>query len=357
MLIEQSRTIMATATDVHIAAPPEREAEAHDAIVACFAWLAEVEACLTRFNPESELCRLNAQSGAWYAVSELLFTMVEQSLIAARASEGLFDPGLLPLLEAMGYDRDFAAIAHQEARIEWRVERHAGTTGGWRRIRLDHANRRVRLPRGVRLDFGGIAKGWAADVALDRFFATFENVIISIGGDMRVRGGRGDGGPWPIGVGDPRPIAEQNEVAQAVVTLGCGGLATSGSADRWWYNAGERQHHLIDPRTSRPARIWIDDADSKNDQASAEPLIASVTALAPTAAHAEVAAKVALLRGYPQALRAVESAWEPGREDTPPYGDAGVALLLVLGTGEAVASSNLQAYLDTVGGGGDIWLS
>ncbi|HKT37191.1 MAG TPA: FAD:protein FMN transferase, partial [Ktedonobacterales bacterium] len=311
MLIEQTRTVMATATGIHVAAHLEQEAEAHDAIEACFAWLAEVEACLTRFKPESELCRLNAQAGAWCAVSETLFTMVEQSLIAARASDGLFDPGLLPLLEAMGYDRDFAAIAQREARTEWRVERHAGTTGGWRRIRLNHANRRVRLPRGVRLDFGGIAKGWAADVALDRFFVAFENVIISIGGDMRVRGGRGDGGSWPIGIGDPRPIAGQDELAQAVVTLGRGGLATSGSADRWWYNAGERQHHLIDPRTSHPARIWIDDADSQDDQLSDEPLIASVTALAPTAAHAEVAAKVALLRGYPQALRAVEAAWEP----------------------------------------------
>jgi hypothetical protein len=82
-------------------------------------------------------------------------------------------------------------------------------------------------------------------------------------------------------------------------------------------------------------------------------LIATATALAPTAARAEVAAKVALLRGYPDALHAIEQAWAG---DAQLKADKGVALLLVLGTGEVVVSANMEAYLDTCGGGGMLWL-
>jgi thiamine biosynthesis lipoprotein len=224
-------------------------------------------------------------------------------------------------------------------------------------------------------------KGWAADVALERFFGAFDNVLVDAGGDIRSRGGARPGEPWAIGIGDPpagaRPgsghVGAQDETHDGeddgvVVTLGRGGLATSGATERWWYHAGERQHHLLDPRTWRPARLWIDAADDTKgdgDGAMDKPLIASATALAPTAAHAEVAAKVALLRGsldYRQALAPVERAWaawetqEARDAAIPPYGDRGVALILLLGTGEVVCSAHLHAYLATLGGGGNIWL-
>src|SRR5262249_22192491 len=133
-------------------------------------------------------------------------------------------------------------------------------------------------------------------------------VIVDAGGDLRVRGGPKEGAPWPLGVCDPRSVGGDGsaEESRVVLTLGRGGMATSGASDRWWVRAGGRPHRLLDPRTGRPARVWVDAADD----ASGDPtLIATATALAPTAAHAEVAAKVALLRGHPQALAAVERAW------------------------------------------------
>jgi thiamine biosynthesis lipoprotein len=139
-----------------------------------------------------------------------------------------------------------------------------------------------------------------------------------------------------------------------VVTLRHGGIATSGAAGRWWLRNGERQHHLLDPRTGRPVPLWIDATD---DQPGGTPLIATATALAPTAAQAEVAAKVALLRGYPDALRRVERAWETARdEEVAPYGDGRVALLMILGNGVVECSANIQEYLWRVGGGGNLWL-
>jgi thiamine biosynthesis lipoprotein len=363
MLVEHSQRLMATPVGVHIAVDPEDEARARAAIEDCLVWFREVETRLTRFVAESELCQLNAAAGAWRRVSTLLFSVVEQSVAAAAASDGLFDPTILPVLEALGYDRDFKDIAYREVPTARNADTMVAELGSWQGIELDGARRRIRLPPGTRLDLGGIAKGWAADVALDRCFSAFPDVLIDVGGDLRSRGGPWEGELWAIGIGDPHetpqatpdsPAADVERCA-AVLTLGRGGLATSGATMRWWYQAGERQHHLIDPRTGRPARVWIDAAD---DQVESEPLIATATALAPTAAHAEVATKVALLRGYPQALDMVQAAWKTSGAHDPSraYGDAGVALILVLGTGQVVCSTNLLEYLATRGGGGNVWL-
>jgi thiamine biosynthesis lipoprotein ApbE len=100
-------------------------------------------------------------AGSWHAISDTLYTVVEQRIAAAEATDGLFHPATLPALEAAGYDRDYDEIA------------------------LDPIRRRIRLPARARLDLGDVVKGWAADVALERFFADFENVFINASGDMR----------------------------------------------------------------------------------------------------------------------------------------------------------------------------
>lgn len=366
MLVERYERIMATQVGAHVAAEPGAEGDARDALSACLAWFREVDARLSRFTAQSELSRLNASAGSWQMVSPLLFDALAQGVRAAEDSDGLFDPTLLTLIEALGYDRDFSAIRHREtpaARAVW-VGDGDVTVGAWRAIELDVARRRVRLPFGARLDLGGIAKGWAADVALERFFDPAQRTLINVGGDMRARGGPEDGAAWPIGLGASEEAREADPAALPVVTLGAGGLAVSGARDRWWYRDGRRAHHLIDPRTQQPAQLWIDEQDTPAN-ADPAPLIMAAAAFAPTAAQAEVAAKVAIMRGYPQALRNVEGAWARAEVNDATgydsaiggYGDWPVALALILGTGEIVCSANLDDYLATFGGGGRIWLS
>ena len=141
----------------------------------------------------------------------------------------------------------------------------------------------------------------------------------------------------------------------AVVTLGQGGTATSGATERWWYAGGVPQHHVIDPRTGTSARIWLNTGAPLPE---GDDLIATATAFAPTAAHAEVAAKVALLRGFPDAMERVARGWKSDRRrPRPPYGDVDVALLLVMGSGAVHVSAHLEAWLDRYGGGGSLWLS
>ena len=353
--------IMATRVGVHVLAEPGAEATAHARIDACMEWFKEVDTRLTRFNAGSELSRLNAAAGNWQSVSPLLLDALAQSVQAAQDSDGLFDPTLLALLEMLGYDRDFSAIRHSEthgaAHSLWVGGEGDVVTGGWRAIELDAAQLRVRLPFGVGIDLGGIAKGWAADVALERYFAPDDHALLYLGGDVHVRGGPEPGGLWALGLGASEEALHADPATLPVVTLGAGGLAVSGARDRWWYRNGMRQHHIIDPRTARPARMWIDERD--HPPGGDDALIVAATALAPTAAHAEVAAKVAIMRGYPLALREVEAAWAHAANggETATFGDAPVALILALSTGEMIPSVNLDEYLTTYGGGGTTWLT
>ena len=330
VLVQRAGRPMATDISVQISTTEDQVKAAEEAADACMGWFAEVDLRLSRFHPESELCYLNRSAGHWFVASPLLYSAVSVALMSARASSGRFDPALLPQIEALGYDRDFALIAQRET-----AESASPITPnpplpplqGWRSIELDPEGRRIRLPEYVRLDLGGIAKGWAADVALHRFCLSFRGALINVGGDMRVHGGPATGHNWSVGIRDPRqelarspdtphvpgtiPGPAQTQTSDshvAFLSFSRGGLATSGALRRWWLQGGKRRHHLLDPETGMPIELWIDEGDERSETRNGGPLIATATALAPTAARAEVAAKVGLLRGYPTALRAVEAA-------------------------------------------------
>jgi thiamine biosynthesis lipoprotein len=363
VLVRRQGRPMATDVSVQIAASPDQEAAAQAAADACMSWFDEVDRRLSRFRPESELSQLNARAGSWFAASELLYTVTELAASAAQASAGLFDPTMLRDLEALGYDRDFALIAQREAGSPRPLDASAGQVSpaqraAWRAIGLDPVRRRLKLPSGAQLDLGGIAKGWAADIALDRYCAPFPGALVNVGGDLRVCGGPEPGVAWSVGIRRPAdelvaaPAPEDSPTSYAaVLTFSRGGLATSGAVRRWWLRDGQRQHHLIDPRTGRPAHVWIDERDSPAPgERDGAQLVATATALAPTAAQAEVAAKVALLRGHPNALRTVEAAWARyGAVGPATDADAGVALILTFGNGEVALSGNLRSYLDSWG--------
>ncbi len=273
---------------------------------------ADWEARLTRFRPSSELSRLNAAAGRPRRVGRLLYGAVETAVLAALATDGLFDPTLLDRLEALGYDRTFEALRRGEAidpstasmaEVGRRPERQhrlqrpsrdgelearpRPVGGGWRGIRLDRRSRTVELPPGVRLDLGGIAKGMAVDAAVALLAAVgVPAAAVEAGGDLAVLGRSPDGGPWRVEIERPPAAPPGNGAAGSdpeplVVELEDGALATSSVGRRRWLAGGAWRHHLVDPRTGEPAAtgIW------------------SATVAAASCTEAEVAAKVALLLG------------------------------------------------------------
>ena len=128
--------------------------------------VAACEAVLTRFDPSSDLSRLNRAAGSWVAVDRRLVEVLQLALRARSATGGRFDPTVLPVLVAAGYDRSFELL---EERPPQRVD-------GWRggaAFEVDEAGARARVASGAAVDLGGIGKGYAAMRALDSMRAAW----------------------------------------------------------------------------------------------------------------------------------------------------------------------------------------
>jgi thiamine biosynthesis lipoprotein len=218
-----------------------------------------LERLLSRFRPDSELSRLN-EAGELEAGDDLL-AVVRLALEARERTGGRFDPTVHDALVAAGYDRSFDDLQAGGACSP------PVPAGGAVRVR----GRRIELEPGVRLDLGGIGKGYAVDRAVARL-AGVGPCLVNAGGDLAVAGVP-PGGVWPVGL----------EAPAGEITLGVaqGALATSGRDRRRWRAGGEERHHLIDPATGRPA----------------ESDLVTVTVAARTAVEAEVAAKALFLAG------------------------------------------------------------
>jgi len=211
--------------------------------------LSELDEACSRFRDDSELFRLNASAGGEpVAVGERLFEAVEVAVGAAVASDGLVDPTVGRTLRLAGYDRRFTSVRLRDG-SSFRAE--FAPVPGWRRIELDLARHTVRLPAGVELDLGASAKALAADrSACAAAEASGTGVLVSLGGDISVAGPIPDGG-WPIRVADDH--AAGLEVPGPTVVVSGGGIATSGTTVRRWFAGDVELHHIVDPRTGRPA--------------------------------------------------------------------------------------------------------
>jgi thiamine biosynthesis lipoprotein len=202
----------------------------------------------SRFRADSELTAVNEAAGTWTRVSAGFAAVATMAMDGARRTGGLFDPTVLPALAAWGYDRDFDRIRRRATFGEV----HPPRCGRWAEIELD--DDRLRMPPDVALDFGGIAKGWTVDRAVED--ARLPWVLVDAGGDLRLAGLRGG---LEVTIDDPlRPSEEA-----ARVHLEDGALATSSTACRTW---GPGLHHVIDPRSGRPlageviqATAWAED--------------------------------------------------------------------------------------------------
>jgi thiamine biosynthesis lipoprotein len=245
---------MGTAVELHL------DAERADAaLLAAEAEFARLEALLSRFLPDSQLSRLN-RDGELAAGPDLL-AVVAAALTARELTGGRFDPTVHDALFAAGYDRSFELVP-AGAGAPVLVTTACG--GG---VAIDHATASIRLDPGVRLDLGGIAKGYAVDRAL-AILAGSGPALVDAGGDIAVTGRS-----WPVGV--------QTSEGTITLELSEGALATSGRDRRRWAAADGERHHLIDPATGLPA----------------EGDLLRVTAVAATAMEAEVLAKALFLAG------------------------------------------------------------
>jgi FAD:protein FMN transferase len=213
--------------------------------------LGDLEQKWSRFLPSSEVSRMNAMPGEHVVVSPETVELVQHAMDAWSRTAGLFDPTVLPALRSAGYDRDFRAVARSARVMAGAIatlEDHPAP--GCAAIECDDDLGTITLPRGVEFDAGGIGKGFAADlVSAELVDGGAAGALVNVGGDLRVRGEPPQGTTWDVVIADPaRPGREVLRVA-----LAGGGLATSSRVRRSWKTAAGDAHHLIDPRTGRPA--------------------------------------------------------------------------------------------------------
>ena len=227
-----------------VTAAPHDESDARWALGAAQEEVAACERELSRFDPASDLSRLNAAAGRWTPIGRRLLEALGLALSAREDTGGRFDPTVLPALVAAGYDRSFEELEERPAEQaeDWR----AGTE-----IELDARRGLARLEPGSAVDLGGIGKGYAAGRALKAMRATGPSLaggLVDLGGDIAVRGESPEGGPWLVAVADPHRAGE----TLAVLALDAGGVATSGR-DARRFGPARSLHHLIDPETGESA--------------------------------------------------------------------------------------------------------
>lgn len=264
--------------------------EAGDALQNVPIWFEIWEQCLSRFRPDSELSRLNAQSGRWVTVSQTLWEVIQTALRAARHTAGLVTPTVLGAMQAIGYTRSFEQMMKSDFVEMTLAVAPPPNLKAWEAIQMNPTQRAVRLPEGTLLDLGGVAKGWCADEAARRL-AVYGPALVDAGGDIAIAPAADRAGDFLIGIAAPARDSSDGDALLGMMALSAGGVATSGRDYRRWQIGARTVHHLIDPRTGQPAQTDV----------------LTATAIAPSAAQAEAVAKAALLLGSAAGLTWVES--------------------------------------------------
>jgi len=275
---ERDNIVMDTLVHIEVYAPEPHKGK--QALDAAFAELVRIGDLSDRFagknlaDPEvSDVFRINSNAGVKpVKVSDDTLAMLNKSLHYAGLSNGAFDPTVGPLMELWGFGQQYCQVPGSE-------ELKASLAlVGFQRLVIDSKAKTVFLPvKGMKVDLGGIAKGYATDRAVEKLREMgIHSAIINAGGNVYALGSRPNGTPWTIGIRDPR---DRTRII-AVIKAKDAAVATSGDYERYFIKDGVRYHHILDPSTGKPARHLM-----------------AVTVVAANAAQADVLATALFVLG------------------------------------------------------------
>jgi FAD:protein FMN transferase len=284
-------------SEVHMGLPVRIVLYAADDVVGAeaartaFARVAALDLMMSDYRAESDLHAIEGRAGDWVPVSPELYAVVERSIEIARASSGAFDPTVGPLVTLWRDARrslekpDAPSLDRARARV------------GWQHVALDARRRAIRLAHsGMRLDLGGIAKGYILQEAVRTLEVQgVTRALVEAGGDIVV----GDAPPrregWSIDV----PAAANRAFRERAMSLRRAALATSGPTMQFVEIDGIRYSHVVDPRTGLGLTNHIVARVISADGATADALATALTVIGPADASA-------LLAKYPDAVASLE---------------------------------------------------
>jgi len=272
------RTEAIMGTRIYVELWSDDAAKGEQAIDAVMAEMRRIDDLMSHYKPESQLSQINAHAAERpVQVDPELFDLIKLSTHYSEITEGAFDI----TYASVGHLYDYPNHIHPtEAQIK------AALPGvNWRNMLLDPVHYTVKFERpGMRIDVGGIGKGYAVDKCIAILQARgIKHAVVTAGGDSRIIGDR-MGRPWLVGIRHPD---DKNKVITRIPLVNSA-MSTSGDYERYFDENGVRYHHIIDPRTGHSA--------SK---------VRSATILAPTATQTDGMSKTAFVLGPEKALEII----------------------------------------------------
>ena len=246
---------------------------ARQAVEAAFSAVEQVDRDMSLYRSESDIGRLNRLAAPReMPIRDSTAAVLRESLSIGQASRGVLDISITPLLAQWGF-----YSVRQEAPGPKQLEAALALVD-YRHVHLNGVDCTVRLARlGMQLDFGGVAKGYAVDQAVEALHQHgVRQGMVNAGGDLRLLGRHPDGDPWVVGVQHPLVPAR----LLLSLSLDGGAVATSGNYLRYRVYNGRRYGHLLHPQHGYPADTAL-----------------SMTVVAPTAMRADALATAALVMG------------------------------------------------------------
>jgi thiamine biosynthesis lipoprotein len=225
-------------------------AETEAACESAEAMLRRIEDRLSYFKPGSDIWALNAAAGSGQPVpvGPEALAVLGAALEYAASSGGAFDVTAAPLSECWRGAAAGGGGSLPGAAELGRARALAGSDG----LRLfPERGAAMLVKKGGAVDLGGIAKGYAADRAIEQYRAMgVRAALINLGGNVKVFGEKPDGQPWVVGLQDPDG---ERGVFFGALSVSDASVVTSGGYERYLAIGGEKYHHIIDPASGRPA--------------------------------------------------------------------------------------------------------
>lgn len=206
----------------------------------CESEINSLESVLSRTREDTDIAKLNAADGAEVTLSDEGAKLLSLALDLSAATNGAYDPTVAPLTDLWGIGTD-----HQKVPSQSEIDAALQTVGT---AHVHENGDVVTLDSGSKIDLGGIAKGYAADLCADILKSADADGLLVLGGNIYAVG-TNEGKDWNIGIADPDDSAD-TIAAVAVHDLS---VVTSGDYERYFEQDGVRYHHIFDPKTGYPA--------------------------------------------------------------------------------------------------------
>jgi FAD:protein FMN transferase len=244
-IFKKDKILMDTLVTITVVSDSEDTAE--KAIDTAFSEIEYLEKLSNHYSPDSEITRINRNAGiSEVKVSHDILKLLEKALYVSENTEGAFDITIGPVIALYDF--------HKKIRPDDGMIKKTLSLVNYRDIIINRDRSTVLLKRkGMLIDLGGIAKGYAADKAAETLKKQgVGSGLVAVAGDIKAFGLKPDGKPWKIGIRNPEAGDKEDDI-MATTELEDMAISTSGDYERFFLSGGKRYHHLLNPKTGLSA--------------------------------------------------------------------------------------------------------